>query len=438
MKGPEPPRFADDPTATWSLAEADVEVGYVHVVEGKDQGSKLPLARGKAMTVGSGKSASVRLTDPTVSRLHCELELKSGSVLVRDLGSKNGVWASGVRLIEAEALPGTRLRIGSSLLEIALVKTRASVPVWSGGDRFHGVLGESAPMHELFTALARIARTSDTVLIRGESGTGKELVARALHDASDRASGPFVVLDGTTLAGDLADTILFGHVKGAFTDAGDDRPGAFELAEGGTLFLDEVGDVPLDLQPKLLRVLEERTVSRLGSSERKRVDVRIVAATHRPLARLVNEKAFREDLWYRLSAFEVRVPALRERPSDVPLLARHLARESGADASGREAVEKLLSARAGYHWPGNVRELRNAVRRTIALGFAGQSGDLEDASFELPFVEAKKRFVDAFEKRYLQRLLDAHGGNISAASRSANMNRGHLSELVATHRLDKR
>jgi DNA-binding NtrC family response regulator len=313
---------------------------------------------------------------------------------------------------------------------------------------FRGLIGDSAALGEAVRVLRRAAPTDATVLLTGESGTGKELAARALHAESGRARGPFVAINCAALPGELVERELFGHVRGAFTGAERDSPGLFEAAEGGTLFLDEVGDLALPAQAKLLRVLEERTVTRIGSAAAVPVDVRLVAATHRPLERMVDERSFREDLLYRLRVITLRLPPLRERRADILPLAMHFVAEFAA-RYGRPVVDLDAGARRlllGHDWPGNVRELRNALERAVVLvegegigagdlppHLAGSSGELDpvDAALaELPYAEARARANDAWDRRFLRAALERHGGNVSAAARALGLHRQSLQKLL--------
>jgi len=293
------------------------------------------------------------------------------------------------------------------------------------------------------------------VLIEGESGTGKELVAEALHRFGLRRSRPFVVFDCSSVPRDLMESELFGHVRGAFTGAVRDRVGAMEEANGGTLFLDEVGELPLDLQPKLLRVLEKREAKPVGGNRRVQLDVRILSATNRDLEHEISAGAFREDLFWRLGVIRVQLPPLRKRPDDIPLLSEHfladLAARSGISPPPRlsyETVEKLKE----YPWPGNVRELRNFLERSVILAGAlsgsqapldvpgpagmGLQRDASDPdevlrlSFDAPFKDAKDRLVSEFETRYFTRLLKRTEGNVSKAARLAGIHRKSLEYLL--------
>ncbi len=437
-------------TDTWLLAEVVDDVGVVLVSAGPDQGRTFVLDD-RRLRIGAGAEAEIRLTDRSVSRLHAELALESGRVRLRDLGSKNGTWVGRCRVIEVELAAGAEVVLGATTLTVGVERRSVRRPLWEGGDRCGPILGRAPVMQRLFAMLARLGGSAEPVLVRGESGTGKELVARALHELGPRAEGPLVVVDGGALSRSLAEAELFGHTKGAFTGAVHAREGALERANGGTLFIDEIGELPLDVQPKLLRFLEEGTVQRLGEGTRKRVSTRIVAATHRPLEKMMNEGSFREDLFHRLAVIELRVPPLRERAEDVPLIAHTLlAERAPGDAALPAALDRALAERAAYRWPGNVRELRNLVRRLVALGdaeglsvhgaVAGGEGDdaVDPPDVTLPMAEAKQHWIEIFERRYLERLLAEAGGNVSEAARRADVDRWHLGKLVAKYGLRRR
>ncbi|HJL19051.1 MAG TPA: sigma 54-interacting transcriptional regulator [Sandaracinaceae bacterium LLY-WYZ-13_1] len=429
-----------DTTATWIHEREHTEpVGVLGVVEGPDRGLEVELDG--TTTVGKSEAADVRLTDRAVSRLHLELAREGDGIRVRDLGSKNGTWIGTIAVHDIRVASGTRLRIGASELAFAVRPGRVRRAEWTGGDRLGELVGTSAPMRALFARLAKVAATDVRVLLRGESGTGKELAARSLHRLGPRRDGPFVVVDAAAIADTLAEDELFGHVPGAFTGADRARAGAFERASGGTLFLDEIGDLPLPLQVKLLRALEDGTVQRLGATERAAVDVRVIAATHKDLAGMVNDKTFREDLYYRLAVVELTMPPLRERLEDVPRLARSLLEHDGrADAASVAAVEAALAEHRGYGWPGNVRELRNFVRRVAVLGPAYARADWardEGAHVraDLPFHDAKERWLEHFERAYLERALQEAGGNVAEAARRSGLSRAHLSNLAKRYGL---
>jgi len=312
----------------------------------------------------------------------------------------------------------------------------------------HGLIGESAAIRDVARIVRRAAPTDATVLITGESGTGKEVVARALHAESRRRSGPFVALNCSALPGELVESELFGHLKGAFTGADRDREGMFEAADGGTLFLDEIGDLALPAQAKLLRALEERQITRVGATRPTAVDVRVVAATHRPLERLAVEGGFREDLLYRLKVITLHLPPVRERREDVPAIALHFLGEMAARhrLPVRGLSDGARRALLAYDWPGNVRELRNAVERAVVMAegeeieaadlpaqvtaSAAPLGPVDAALADLPFAEARERALDAFDRAYLQAALERHGGNVSATARALDMHRQSLQKKL--------
>ncbi|MGE3171204.1 MAG: sigma-54-dependent transcriptional regulator [Planctomycetota bacterium] len=298
---------------------------------------------------------------------------------------------------------------------------------------------------ELVVLLERAARTDASVLIEGESGTGKELLAHHLHDGSPRHGKPFVPVDCATIPAELVESELFGHVRGAFTGAGGDKMGLFQVADGGTLFLDELGELPLAFQPKLLRAIQERSIRPVGSNEQVPIDVRIVAATHRNLQRMVDEGRFREDLFYRLNVVRLQVPPLRQRPEDVDVLAGHFLQRLGAEAgiaTMSAGVQGLLRA---YHWPGNVRQLRNAIERACALATGSElrEGDLPaeiqsgEGVLAVPevesgatFQEMKARTIAAVEQGYLESLMRKHKGNVTHSAEEAGMTRSALQKLM--------
>jgi two-component system response regulator AtoC len=316
---------------------------------------------------------------------------------------------------------------------------------------FGEMVGSSAPMREVFATVDQVAPADATVLLRGETGTGKELVARAIHRRSRRAERPFVAVNCTAIPKDLMESEFFGHERGAFTGAAARRLGRFEQADGSTLFLDEVGDLELGIQAKLLRVLQEQEITRVGGQDAVRVDVRIVAATNRDLEALVQDGRFRDDLYYRLNVIPIRLPPLRERPGDLPTLLQHFL-GSFAARYGRPAPiapPELLAAASAYPWPGNVRELRNLCERAVLMGWpavapilgAGpradplSTGQLVDLS--LPLLEARQRLVERFEREYLTRLLKEHRGRIGEVARAAGIAERNLYEKMKAYGLSR-
>src|SRR5690606_7499480 len=289
------------------------------VLGGPDSGLRKCIGL-QGLTVGTGSICQMKLSDPTVSRMHCEVRVVEGAARVVDLGSTNGVIVNGVRVKEAELSPHSTIQLGETTLRVDAGDQLIFFEL-SRRSRFGSVIGASKEMRRLFTILEKASTSDATVLIQGETGVGKELVARAIHDNSERSEGPFVVVDCGAIAENLIESELFGHTRGAFSGAVSDRRGLFEEAHGGTLFLDEIGELPAALQPRLLRVLESREVRRIGSNQSRKIDVRIVAATNRSLAESINNGSFREDLYYRIAVVEVHLPPLRQRGDDVVLLA---------------------------------------------------------------------------------------------------------------------
>ena len=412
----------------------------VLVVEGPDRGLKRRLGPG-GLRIGTGAASDLLLTDRTVSRLHCELHLVGRSIRIADSGSTNGTFVDSVRVHVAELAAGARVRVGETVLSVTSGGERLSIEL-SARHRFGDVIGASSEMRRLYGILEKVAPTDSSVLIQGETGTGKELVARGIHDASPRAKFPFVVVDCGSIAENLIESELFGHVRGAFSGAVSDRRGLVEEASGGTLFLDEIGELPPALQPRLLRVIETFEVRRVGGNSSRRVDVRIVAATNRPLAPSVNEGTFREDLYYRLAVVEIHLPPLRARREDIPLLAEHFFRRYAGEKE--PLPPELLSSLQSRAWPGNVRELRNYMERSVSLGYSstGGAGGANAATdpaatapvvpIHLPLKDARAAWTEQFEVLYVKALLEKTEGNVTRAAELAGINRRSLQRLIAS------
>jgi two-component system response regulator GlrR len=396
--------------------------------------------------IGAHPSNDLVLASDTVSRFHCELVSEGNGVRVRDLGSKNGTIVDGVRIESAWLHNNSRLQLGDVTVRFR-ARGGVSLPVHASS-AFGGMVGRSLAMRRLFALLERCAGSDVTVLIQGETGTGKEAAAEAIHGASRRANENFVVVDCGAIPPSLLESELFGHEKGSFTGAVNQRIGAFEAAHNGTVFLDEIGEIPIDLQPKLLRVLERKTIRRVGSNKQIPVDVRIIAATHRPLQKEVNEGSFRADLYYRLAVVKVELPPLRERLEDIPELVDTLLEQLGVqgEARARLTAPGFQARLAAHPFAGNVRELRNLLERALVLedAFEGAASmqrsldDLDDAHGALPditlsYAEARSRVLDDFERRWLAALLASHGGNVAGAARAAGMARPYLHRLLQRH-----
>jgi len=422
--------------ATGTLKERQFRVS---VVSGPDKG--LLLDFDGTVVIGTHPDAGLTLKDSTISRYHVELAARPDGVRVRDLESTNGTYLGGTRIAEVIVEEEATISLGKTVLKVGMTEADLGTP--DAQATFGQAVGASATMKQLFGILERVSQSDSTVLLLGETGTGKEVLARAIHERSRRAARPFVVVDCGAVAPSLIESELFGHIKGAFTGAIADRNGAFLEADTGTVFLDELGELPLELQPKLLRVLEAGTVRRVGEDKHRKVDVRIVAATHRDLEREVEANRFRRDLYYRLAVVPVTVPPLRDRLEDIPLLAQHFVKGMGRGEF--ELPRTLLSRFSAYHWPGNVRELRNLVERALA------GADVEPLAQEpsnarvlvsntesitdIPFKEAKERLIDGFTREYLIALLEKCGGNISQMAREAGIARNYVHRLVTKYGL---
>ncbi len=432
----------------------------------------------------------VVVRDDTVSRYHCKIVQEDTGYVLVDLRSTNGTFINKVRIREAYLKPGCTISVGQQQLKFNARDEQVEI-VPSDADRCGDLIGRNARMREIYAIIEKIAPTNTTVVIEGETGTGKEVVAQSIHQMSARARGPLIIFDCGAVPPNLIESELFGHEKGSFTGAVMTRQGLFELADGGTLFLDELGELPIDLQPKLLRALEQREVRRVGSSKSIKVDVRIIAATNRNLESEVREGRFRQDLFYRLSVVRLLLPSLRERPDDVPLLVGHFLKNQkyNRGTDGQTRVKALspgaMQSLVNYEWPGNVRELVNVVERAVSFcdGEVIQPEDLpehvRDARARTPrpvmrtgadpgrarpvragdrtpipggleaprppsellggdvtFKDAKERWVSSFERDYIISLLRRHGGNISHAAREADIDRKYFRKLMKKYDIE--
>jgi transcriptional regulator with GAF, ATPase, and Fis domain len=447
------------------------------------------VVEGDVFTIGKSPDSDLVLDHETVSRAHCEIVRDPKGFLLRDKDSTNGTFLDGSEIKEAYLRPGCTLGIGA--IELRLQPYAERVEVLPSEREFFGeVVGRDVAMREIFGLLERFAPTDSTILLGGETGTGKDVMARAIHAASRRAAKPFVVVDCGAMVGTLIESELFGHERGAFTGAVTQRRGAFELAHGGTVFLDEIGELPLDLQPKLLRAIEQRSFRRVGGNREIRVDLRMIAASKRPLRREVERGKFREDLYFRLAVVPIELPPLRDRRQDIPLLVDkmwgQLQRQHGSaggpqDDGVQDRKRVALSAAAvqslmAHDWPGNVRELRNVLERAMHLaatsshrtlgpdalpiaewwggggpssvapsvGSSASASEAQRAPHRAPhrawvfdpahsYRQNKSQWESEFERRYVAWLLGRHNGNVSAAARSADMDRKYLHQLAKKH-----
>lgn len=404
---------------------------------------------GDALSVGTARDNDIVLVDPKVSRYHFSVRAHGADVVISDLGSTNGTKVGALTLRDAAASLeiGAVISIGDSSLRVA--DGGFAMLDLHQATSLGGIVGVSPVMRELMARLQRTSASSAPVLVLGESGTGKELIARAIHEESPRASGPFVTMDAAAMTGPLFASEFFGHERGAFTGAHRRHIGAFERAHSGTLFLDEVGELDETMQSMLLGVIERGRFQRVGGDKEISVDVRLVCATHRDLRARVNDGRFRLDLYYRLAVVVLEVPALRQRPEDIEPLAMHFVRELGLGGSVPQLLtEPHLQALRNHSWPGNVRELRNAIMRAAATGenpvFAEDDVQVGvhapppgAGAWSRPYKEARRGVLDQFENGYLQRLLDRNDGSLRKAAREAGIDRSYLLQLLRKHGLRK-
>jgi DNA-binding NtrC family response regulator len=437
--------------------------------------------------IGSMDDNDVVLGDDTVSRYHCRITQEDNGYVLLDQRSTNGTFVNKVRIREAYLKPGSIVSVGQSQLRFNAREEEVEI-VPSRSERCVGLIGGNARMREIYSIIEKIAPTATTVVIDGETGTGKEVVAQAIHTLSPRHANDFVVFDCGAVPPNLIESELFGHEKGSFTGAVMTRQGLFEQADGGTLFLDELGELPLDLQPKLLRALEQREVRRVGSAKSAKVDVRIIAATNRNLEDEVRAGRFRQDLFYRLSVVRLHLPSLRDRTDDIPLLVQHFLEVGAFNRKPnappvRGVSREALFALQSYPWPGNVRELVNVVERAVSFCDndliqlshlpdyirtakappprevqprraptvpMGPSAPLVSMNPNTPapappdellaegvtFKDAKERWVASFERDYILQLLRRNSGNISHAARAADIDRKYFRKLMKKYDIE--
>jgi DNA-binding NtrC family response regulator len=402
------------------------------VVAGRDPGAQIVI-----------------VDDPEVSMAHCELRAVTDGILMRDLGSTNGTYVGALRVREAVIATTTAITLGRTTLVVEPSAEHRVDVGWA--DRFGPLVGRSPRMRRMFAVLERIAPTPLSVLILGETGTGKELVAKAIHDASPRARQPFVVVDCGSIPPTLAESILFGHEKGAFTGADQRRRGALAEADGGTLFLDELGELPLELQPKLLRALSEKQVKRVGASSFEPIDVRVLAATRRDVPAEMNAGRFRSDLYFRIAQVRIELPPLRERTGDIPQIVADVCERAGRREHTAAVVGWIQQTLVAHDWPGNVRELVNvaSVAATLAdtpgaiddvLSLTREPRERESGAGEArqpisAFAEAKRQALLEFERRYFGTLSEAAEGNVSEMARRSGMERHHVRAYLRKHQI---
>ncbi len=429
--------------------------------------------------IGAMDDNDLVLRDETVSRYHCRIVQEESGYVLQDLGSTNGTFINRVRIREAFLKPGCTVHLGQTEAKFHAGEEEVEI-VPSRKDRCGDIIGRHQKLREIYAIIEKIAPTNTTVVIEGETGTGKEVVAQTIHKLSARAQGPMMVFDCGAVPENLIESELFGHEKGSFTGAIMTRQGLFEMADGGTIFLDELGELPLDLQPKLLRALEQREIRRVGAGKPLKVDVRILAATNRNLEEEVRAGRFRQDLFYRLSVVRLVLPPLRDRMEDIPLLVKHFLKVHPYNRApdGTPRVKHLtrdaMDTLQAYRWPGNVRELVNTVERAVSFadGETIEARDLPEhirdtvrppraasapsplvdlreqreiratppaappAPIDSTFKEAKEKWVSSFERDYIVHLLKKNHGNISHAAREADIDRKYFRKLMKKYDIE--
>ncbi|MBX3187516.1 MAG: sigma 54-dependent Fis family transcriptional regulator [Labilithrix sp.] len=438
------PRSKDDHLGTVRLPTlidiAQPRLTLIVESEGGRAVSRTLEHEGDVCRIGTHPSNDLTLDDRAVSGFHCRLVPDALGWRVEDSGSLNGTKLQELRVNSAVLPTEAVLTLGQSILRIRSGGTanRTLVPMMPA---FGALTGTGKAMRKLFALLEKVAASEINCFIHGESGTGKELVATEVVQRGVRADKPFVVVDCGAISPNLVESELFGHVRGAFTGADRDRIGAFEAADGGTVFLDEIGELPLEVQPKLLRALEQREIRRVGETHTRKVNVRVISATNRDLEREVNSGSFRGDLYFRIAVITVRVPPLRDRLEDLPHLIRAFLESLGATENEHLFPPEVIAELAKHPWPGNVRELRNWVERSVVLQTARMSmppspvssstgSQAAEVDVRIPFKVAKDALIDRFERAYVRAILEETGGNMTKAARQAGIDRMYLHRLV--------
>ncbi len=430
------------------------------ILSGPQQGEEV-IIESTPFTIGSSDGCDLLLKDTAVSRKHCIIKSDGHTFSIEDTNSTNGSFLCGLRIMHAYLTPGSELRLGNTRLLFSPSLEFTDIPL-SQNNHFGDAIGASDAMRRIFYLAESYSPTDATIMLTGETGTGKEILAEEIHKHSKRANKPFVVIDCTSISRDIVESELFGHVKGAFTGATSDRSGAFESADGGTVFLDEIGELPQELQPKLLRVLEKREIKRVGSNDIRKIDVRIICATNRNIKKEISEGNFREDLYYRLSVVNIELPPLREHKEDIPLLAETFMNRLH-NTNARDEIQDFdnaMNALMRYDWPGNIREFRNLIDRAyyhiqkpVDILQCQQGGTLlkqsnngsnneeensvtNNVDTTKPFKDEKNRLIDDFEHQYIKELLARNNGNVSKSAREADIERAYLQRLIKKYGLN--
>ncbi len=411
--------------------------------------------------IGASDECDLIIDDPTVSRVHCEIRKMPQGYLLVDHDSRNGTYVGALRIREAYLYAGCEFKIGSTLLKFSVeIESLTLNKVFR--TQYGPLTGASQEMQALYSVIDKVAPSDLSVVIQGETGTGKELVAQAIHQFSKRNQAEIVVFDCSAVPEHLIESELFGHEKGSFSGAIRTHKGVFEQADGGTLFLDELGELPLNLQPKLLRALESGMIRRVGSEKSIKVNVRVISATNRNLNQMVDLGSFRQDLFYRLAKVQIKLPTLSQRASDIPLIANFILNHLNQHYEGFKEVKgyepEALELLKRWHWPGNIRELRNVIERAFTftqsslIGVQDLSHLLQVGKSEvqstLPTVpylpnlpeggslkEAKEMMISEFEREYLIQLIEKHQQNISQVAREAGIDRRHVYRLIQKYQI---
>ncbi|MBW1811671.1 MAG: sigma 54-dependent Fis family transcriptional regulator [Deltaproteobacteria bacterium] len=432
-------QFIEKPTRN----KLRVRKARLEVIRGPDLGKKRNI-QSLHLMVGVSPDCDMVLSDPTISWQHFELLTTEDGCLLRDLDSKNGTDIRGIRVKQAVLYGGEQIDIGNSTLLLSVYDEHEEFTL-SRKNSFGTMIGRSATIRQVFAELEQVAPSDAVLLLEGESGTGKDLAAENIHRFSPRKDKPFVVFDCGAVSSTLVESELFGHRKGAFTGADRDRPGVIESANGGTIFLNEIGEIPLKLQTRLLRLLDTWETRRVGENQYRKVDVRLIAATNRDLKNEVELKHFREDLYYRLTVVRIRLPALRDRREDIALLAKKFIAERASDQDPDKIItDQVLAMFLNHLWPGNIRELRNVVDRLILFPKRPKSAlsrDKEESglvAIPADFLDLSFRdFRDQCERTYLSAVIDSCNGVMTEAAAKADLPRMTFYRLVKKHKLTK-
>lgn len=400
-----------------------------------DGRTRTTTVRNTETVLGTTDGCDVNVNDEFVSRRHCQITYKNGRIILTDLGSTNGTYFDNIRIDHVSLPSEGSFRIGKTNVEYKLDRFAETIRP-SIDSSLGPMIGDCETMREMFAVVERVAPSDATVLITGESGTGKDLVARLLHTLSHRASKPFVSVNCGSIPSSIIESQLFGHERGSFTGAVERMSGLIEQANEGTLFLDEIGEMPLELQTRLLHVIEQKKIRRLGGKEDIPVEFRLVAATNRDLQKLVANGRFREDLFYRLFVVPVHLPPLRERGEDTALLAQNFARELSPPGTKLTLEEHAVAKLAAHNWPGNVRELKNVIQRAILFtnGAVIKAADISFASIDI--VNADDHNLETRERDAIVNALRAHDGNQTKAAEKLGIARTTLSTKLMKYGID--